>query len=156
MAAVDEERRPANDTGRAPHRPHPRLDKIDHYQREHRWLGFPLAVMYKYADDQGGFLAALITYYGFLSLFPGLLLLVTTLGYVLAGNPDAQQKILDSAFGNFPVIGTQLQHNITSLHGSPVALVIGVLGLLYGVLGIGQAAQLAFNRAWAVPKDERP
>src|SRR5947199_9863800 len=96
----------------------------DAFQQRHRWVGMPLAVIYKYADDQGGFLAALITYYGFLSLFPALLLLVTTLGYVLAGNPDAQQKILDSAFGNFPVIGTQLQHNIPSLHGSPLALVV--------------------------------
>ena len=129
---------------------------VDRYQRRHRWAGFPLAVIYKYADDQGVFLAALITYYGFLSLFPALLLLVTTLGYVLAGNPDAQQKILDSAFGNFPVIGTQLQHNITSLHGSPVALVVGALGLLSGVLGVGQAAQLALNRAWAIPRNERP
>jgi membrane protein len=132
------------------------VSKIDGFQQRHRWASFPLAVVYKYGDDQGGYLAALITYYGFLSLFPGLLLLVTTLGYVLADNPEAQQKILDSAFGNFPVIGTQLEHNITSLHGSPVALVVGALGLLYGVLGVGQAGQLAFNRAWAIPRNERP
>jgi YihY family inner membrane protein len=132
------------------------VSSVDRFQRRHRWAAFPLAVVYKYADDQGGFLAALITYYGFLSLFPGLLLLVTTLGYVLADNPDAQQKILDSAFGNFPIIGSQLEHNISSLHGSPVALVVGGLGLLYGVLGVGQAAQLAFNRAWAIPRSERP
>src|SRR3954466_8955914 len=110
---------------------------VDGFQRRHRWVAFPLAVAYKYADDQGGFLAALITYYGFLSLFPGLLLLVTTLGYVLSGNPDAQQKVLDSALGNFPVIGTQLQANLSSIEGHSVALVVGVLLLVYGVLGIG-------------------
>jgi len=32
--------------------------------------GFPLAVVYKYIDDQGGDIAALITYYAFVSLFP--------------------------------------------------------------------------------------
>ena len=116
----------------------------------------PLAVVYKYADDQGGFLAALITYYAFLSLFPALLLLVTALGYVLAGNPSAQQNVLDSALSQFPVIGTQLEHNLSSLQGNTTAIVIGVLGLLYGVLGIGQATQLAFNRVWAVPRNERP
>jgi membrane protein len=42
-------------------------------------------VVYKFADDQGPYLAALITFYGFLSLFPLLLLLVTILGFVLAG-----------------------------------------------------------------------
>jgi uncharacterized BrkB/YihY/UPF0761 family membrane protein len=47
------------------------------FQRNHPWAGFPLAVVYKYADDQGGYLAALITSYGLLSLFPLLLLLLT-------------------------------------------------------------------------------
>jgi YihY family inner membrane protein len=129
---------------------------VDEFQRRHRFLGFPLAVGYKFVDDQGGFLAALITYYGFLSLFPGLLLLVTALGYFLSGNPSAQQKIIDTALAKFPVIGTQLEHNLSSIHGSSTAIIIGVLGLLYGALGIGQATQLAFNRAWAVPRNERP
>src|SRR4051794_33016778 len=128
----------------------------DRFQGGHRWVAFPLAVAYKYVDDQGGFLAALITYYGFLSLFPGLLLLVTTLGYVLSGNPDAQQRVLDTALGNFPVIGQQLQVNPSSVEGNAVAVVVGVLLLLYGVIGIGQAVQLAFNRTWAVPRNERP
>jgi hypothetical protein len=30
-------------------------------------VGFPLAVLYKYIDDSGGYLAALIAYYGFVS-----------------------------------------------------------------------------------------
>jgi uncharacterized BrkB/YihY/UPF0761 family membrane protein len=62
--------------------PSPVVDAVDTYQRAHRWLGFPLAVVYKFADDQGPYLAALITFYGFLSLFPLLLLLVTILGFV--------------------------------------------------------------------------
>jgi YihY family inner membrane protein len=129
---------------------------VDQFQRRHGSVGFPLAVGYKFVDDQGGYLAALITYYGFLSLFPALLLLVTAVGYFLAGNPSAQQKIIDTALAKFPVIGTQLQHNLSSIHGSSTAIIIGVLGLLYGALGIGQATQLAFNRAWAVPRNERP
>lgn len=128
----------------------------DRFQRRHGWAGFPLAVVYKYVDDQGSLLAALITYYGFLSIFPGLLLLVTSLGYVLSGNPEAQQRIVDSALAQIPVIGTQLEQNAASLQGNPVALAVGVLGLVYGVLGIGQAVQLALNRVWAVPRNERP
>ena len=129
---------------------------VDQFQRRHGSIGFPLAVGYKFVDDQGGFLAALITYYGFLSLFPGLLLLVTALGYFLSGNPSAQQDIIDTALAKFPVIGTQLEHNLSSIHGSSTAIIIGALGLLYGALGIGQATQLAFNRAWAVPRNQRP
>jgi membrane protein len=132
------------------------VEGLDRFQRRHAWTGFPVAVAYKFVDDQGGFLAALITYYAFLSIFPGLLLLVTVLGYVLAGNPTAQQHVLDSALAQLPVIGTELEHNITSLQGSAIALGAGAIGLLYGVLGVGQAGQLALNLAWAVPRNERP
>jgi uncharacterized BrkB/YihY/UPF0761 family membrane protein len=41
-------------------------ERLDAYQRKHPWAGFPLAVVYKFFDDQGAYLAALITYYGFL------------------------------------------------------------------------------------------
>jgi membrane protein len=37
------------------------LEALDAYQRAHRWLGFPLAVVYKFFDDQGTYLTALIT-----------------------------------------------------------------------------------------------
>ena len=65
--------------------------------------GFPLAVLYKYVDDNGGYLAALITYYAFVSLFPLLLLLSTVLGFVLAGDP--RPPAAGAALGPAPVPG---------------------------------------------------
>jgi membrane protein len=129
---------------------------IDAYQRRRRWLGFPLAVIYKFADDQGPYLAALITYYGFLSLFPLLLLLVTILGFVLHGDPQLQARLVDSALAQFPIIGSQLRQNVHSLSGSGIGFVVGILGTLYGCLGAAGATQNAFNRAWAVPRSRRP
>ena len=41
----------------------------------------------KFGDDRGGALAAELTYYGFLSIFPALLVLTTVLGFI--GNQDA-------------------------------------------------------------------
>ena len=79
--------------------------RLDHFQRRHSWCGFPLAVIYKFIDDQGGYLAALITYYGFVSLFPLLLLLVSVLGYTLEGDHALQQALLGSALQQFPIIG---------------------------------------------------
>jgi membrane protein len=129
---------------------------VDVYQRGHRWLGFPLAVIYKFGDDQGLYLAALITYYGFLSLFPLLLLLVTILGFLIHGDPHLQAKIVDSALVDFPVVGSQLRGNLHALSGSGLGLVVGILGTLYGCLGAAGATQNAFNRAWAVPRNQRP
>jgi membrane protein len=129
--------------------------RLDGFQRRHRWIGFPVAVVYKYADDQGGYLAALITYYGFLSIFPLLLLASSGLGVVLQGNDELRLRILDSALSQFPVIGDQLA-DPRGLQGSGVALVVAVAGSIYGALGAAQALQNAMNVAWAVPRNRRP
>jgi membrane protein len=132
------------------------VSRVDDYQRRHRWAGLPLAVVYKFVDDQGTYLAAQITYYGFVALFPLLLLLATILGYALHGNQHLQRQVLDSALAQFPVIGDQITANIHSFHGSTVGLVIGVLGCLYGGVGIVQAAQTMLNKVWGVPRNSRP
>ena len=82
---------------------------LDRFQQGQPWLAFPVAVWKKFGEDQAGNLAALIAYYGFASLFPLLLVLVTVLDIVLAHDPTLKAKVLDSAFGHFPVIGDQLQ-----------------------------------------------
>ena len=130
-------------------------DRVDAYQRKHRRAGYPIAVLYKFFDDTGGHLAALITYYGFLSLFPLLLLASTVLGLVLSGDPHAQQVVLSSALRQFPVIGDQLSRP-ERLSGGPAGLVIGSLGALYGGLGVALAGQSAMNTIWSVPRNNRP
>jgi YihY family inner membrane protein len=132
------------------------LARLDAYQRRHRWAGLPLAVVYKFYDDQAAYLAALLTYYGFLSLFPLLLFLVAVLSSVLSGNPQVQQALLNSALREFPVIGDQIVHNIRSFHGNTVAVAVGVVGSLYGALNVAQAAQHALNKIFAVPRHARP
>jgi membrane protein len=130
-------------------------ERLDRYQRQHRRAGFPIAVVYKFFEDQGVYLAALITFYGFLSLFPLLLLLASVLGFVLANNTDLQQRVLDSTLSQFPIIGDELSGR-PGLRGSGAALVIGGLVALYGALGVAQALQNAMNVAWSVPRNRRP
>lgn len=130
--------------------------RLDGFQRRHTWLGFPLAVIYKFVDDQGGYLAVLITYYGFVSLFPMLLLLVSVLGFTLQNHPAWQQAVLGSALKNFPIVGPQLQDNVGAIHGSGLAVLLGILGALYGGLGLSVAIQTTLNRVWAVPRYARP
>jgi YihY family inner membrane protein len=132
------------------------LKHLDATQRRHSWLAFPVAVVKKFGDDQAGRLAALVAYYGFFSLFPLLLVMVTVLGYVLSGNDDLQQRVLDSALTQFPVIGDQINENVDSLNGNLVALLIGVIGALWAGLAALQAMQTAMNEVWDVPIKERP
>ncbi len=84
------------------------VDGADRFQRRHAWLGFPVAVVYKFFDDFGTYLAAILTYYAFVSLFPLLLIASTVLSVVLRGDQHLQHELLTSALKSFPVIGEEL------------------------------------------------
>ncbi len=135
-----------------PGRSRERLEAIDRYQHQARRLGFAVAVLKKFDEDQASQMGALIAYYGFFALLPLLLVFVTVLGFVLDGNPSAQESVLHSTLSQFPVIGTQLQSNIHSLKGSVLALAIGVVGSLLAGIGVTGATQSAFNRVWGIPR----
>jgi YihY family inner membrane protein len=131
-----------------------RYAAFDRFQQRHTWLGFPLAVRQKYADDQGGYLAATITYYGFFSIFPLLLVFVSALGFILRGHPQLQARILGSALGQVPVLGHDLK--VQALRGSIFALALGFLAAIWAGMGVCLAAENAMNHLWGVPFRRRP
>jgi membrane protein len=131
------------------------VDTLDRAQRKRSILGFPVATAFKFVDDQGPYLAAIISFYALLAIFPLLLLSVTIFGFVLNGNPELQKQLIDSALGTFPIIGDQLGRP-EALRGSTAATVVGIVTAIYGSLGLGQALQNALNVAWSVPRNKRP
>jgi membrane protein len=136
-------------------RPEPaEIGRIDAFQRKHRAIGFPIAVVYKYFDDQGPYLAAIISYYAFIAIFPLLLLGSSILGFFLQGNPHLRDRLLNSALSQFPIIGSQLGRP-EGISGSTTTIVIGSVVALYGAMGLGQAVQNAANIAWSVPRNSR-
>jgi membrane protein len=129
---------------------------VDRAQQGRPWLAFPVAVWKKFGDDQAGNLAALIAYYGFAAIFPLLLVLVTVLDIVLKHDEALQDRVLNSAFSQFPVIGPQLSQHPHALHETGPALVIGLIFTFLGARGVAGAAQNALNTAWGVPLFRRP
>ena len=130
------------------------VGKVDDFQRNHKVFGFPLAVIYKYFDDQGAYLAAIITYYAFIAIFPLLLMGSSILGFFLQGDSALRDRLLNSALSQFPIIGDQLGRP-EGLSGNTSAIVIGALVATYGAMGLGQACQNAANVAWSVPRNSR-
>jgi membrane protein len=128
----------------------------DEFQQRHAWLAVPVAVWKKFGDDEAGNLAALIAYSALVAIFPLLLLLVTVLDIVLKSHPDLRQKLLNSAFEHYPVIGTQLKESIGGLSQTGLALVVALVGILIGALGVANSVQNALNSAWEIPFDHRP
>jgi membrane protein len=128
--------------------------RFDRFQQRHRLLAFVIATNKKYSDDQGSFLAAVIAYYGFFSIFPLLLVAVTILGFVLRGDPHLQQSIINSALGQFPIIGHDLR--LHRLHGNDLALAVGIALALFAGTGVFLAAENAMDQLWGIPYRRRP
>jgi len=114
------------------------------------------AVIKKYGEDSGGYQAALITYYGFLSLFPLLLVATSILQIVLHSHPNVKADVIAHATQYFPVLGEQLQSNVHTVNGAGVALVIGILLTLWGAKGAADVFQFSLNHIWQVPRVKRP
>ena len=132
-----------------------RLKRIDIFQRAHPIFGFPYAVVKKYGEDQGGYQAVLLTYYGFLSLFPLLLVLTTLAQWLLRGDSHLRTRVITGATTYFPIVGSQLQHNVHGFSRTGLPLIIGLLVLIYGLRGIGDAFRHTVNHVWRVPHAER-
>ncbi len=121
----------------------------DRLQRKHGVLGFPYAVLKKYGDDEGGRQAALITYYGFLSIFPLLLLGVAVLSRVLAGHPDLRQRLITEIVP--PALRPTIEHSLATLPTSAIPFVAGLAGLLLSGTGVVFSAYQTLNHVAAVP-----
>lgn len=99
----------------------------------------------RYQADTGDQLAAAVTYYWFLSLFPVVLLAVALLGHVYGDS--ASEKVSAALSGVLPaqVAGT-LGDTVQKAAGP--AGVLGVLGLLYSGLGWIDGLRQAIRTVW--------
>ena len=100
--------------------------------------------------------ASLMTYYGFLSIFPLFLVATTVLSIVLDNNEDLRDKILETAVSQIPVIGEEIQKNAGTIQSAGVpGLLVGLLIALWAATRAFVGVQQGFNDAWEVPLDDR-
>ena len=135
------------------HRVRELVARLDRYQQRHRSLGVAWAVQKKFGGDDAGLLVVALGWYGFTAIYPLLLAVTTVLGFVGVGSLGGG---VVRTLHQFPVIGSQLRPGRSTLHGSPLALAVGIVGLVYGAQGVTQTAQAAIDRAWNVPEVDRP
>jgi uncharacterized BrkB/YihY/UPF0761 family membrane protein len=125
------------------------IGPLDRLQRRHAVLGFPIAVVRKYVDDGGGREAALITYYGFLSIFPVLLLGVTIVSWTLAQHPDLRQRLVIAIVP--PTLQSTVESAAAAGSTSATAVAAGLIGLLFSGNGVVFSAYRTLNHLAAVP-----
>ena len=97
---------------------------------------------------------AVLTYYGFLTLFPLFLAATTILGFVLESRPEWREDLIGSAVESVPFIGEDLASTGT-IGGSYWALAIGLAGALWGSMKAFVGLQSAYDDVWEIPLDDR-
>lgn len=98
---------------------------------------------------------ALLTYYGFLSVFPLFMVATTVLGLVLQRNARLREEILDTVVAQIPIIGSEIQQQAGSLSGNVPTIVVGLLIALWASTRAFVGVQIAFDDAFEVPIDDR-
>jgi YihY family inner membrane protein len=128
-------------------------ERLDDLQRRHRALAFAVGVSRKFVDDEAWYRAALIAYYGFLSIFPLLMVAVTIVDVVVRNDPELRRRIVTEILGYVPVVGDSVQ--VEPLPGSGATIVIGLLVTLWAGLGVLRVIQVVSNDVWGVPTRQR-
>ena len=99
---------------------------------------------------QGDLLAAGVTYFAFLGLFPVLLLVASIFGLFLAGDALLQQQLFDAIRETFPgELGEQLVHELSSaVDSAGVTGLIGLVGFLYAGLRTVDKLRIGMELIW--------
>jgi YihY family inner membrane protein len=130
---------------------------IDGTQRRFTPTAFVFGVIKKFGDDNGGVLVSNLAYSAFVALFPLLLVLVTILGLVVAGDPAIRADVLNAVAGQIPLLGHTLTGNVHTLHRSSlIGLIVGLIALVYGATGLAQAGLFTMEQVWNLPGPARP
>jgi membrane protein len=131
------------------------IARMDLWQRRNRILGLTYGIVKKFNDDQMNQYVVALGWYGFVSIYPLLLVAVTVLGFI---GVSSLGHGLVATLHQFPVVGSQFNPELPSknLHGSVFGLVAGLVGLTYGAQGVTQSAQQAMGQVWNVPQVDLP
>jgi YihY family inner membrane protein len=133
------------------------LRKIDRAQQRFRLSAFAFGVVKKYGDDNGGVLVTNLAHTAFVTLFPLLLVLITVLGLVAAGDPAFRADAVNAVAGQVPLIGTELTGNVHQLQRSSLTgLIVGFATLIWGTTGLAQAGLFTMEQVWNLPGPARP
>src|SRR4051794_3862335 len=119
-------------------------------RRNHAWLDHLAGGYGHYQSRHGDQLAAAITYFSFLALFPLILLGVSVTGYVLAASPHLQGELLDNITKQAPGgFGDTLSKVVkTAIDQRAATGVIGLVGVALTGLGWIDNLRTALDTLW--------
>ena len=130
-------------------------DKVMVYRQRYAVVDVVVETLDGWRKHLSGRNASVLAFWTFLSIFPLMLAATTILGFVLEGNEELQQRIIDGALNDIPVLGQQLADDPASLDGNIWALLIGVGAALWSASKAFVGLQGALDDTWEVAVDHR-
>ncbi|MDQ4038962.1 MAG: YihY/virulence factor BrkB family protein [Actinomycetota bacterium] len=129
---------------------------LDRLRGRYGWLDHVIRAVTLYVERNADVLAGSITYFGFLALFPSLLLAASVFGYVLVGRPDLLRELIARIVEYIPgAAGDQLIEALNAAIDSRGAVgIVGLLGLLYAGLSWISKLRLAIQTLWQGKPEE--
>jgi membrane protein len=134
-----------------PNRLYARVEAIIAAQRRrHPWFDHLARAGGRYERTQGDLMAAGVTYFAFLALFPVLLLAASIIGLVLAGDALLQKELFDAIRQTFPgPVGRQLVRQLAdAVDGAGFIGLIALAGFLYAGLRTVDKLRVGMERIW--------
>lgn len=130
-------------------------DRVVALRERHRAIDVGVETLDGWRLHISGRNASVLSFFGFLSIFPLMLAATTILGFVLQDNDDLQERIIDGALSDIPVLGQTLADDPASLTGNTWALVIGLATALWSATKAFVALQVAQDDVWEIAVDDR-
>jgi membrane protein len=129
---------------------------VNALRRRYRWFDHLARAGGRYQRTQGDLMAAGVTYFVFLGLFPVLLLVASVIGLVLSGNELLQEELFDAIRDAFPgAVGEELVRQLDgAIAGAGVLGLIGLVGSLYAGLRAMDKLRIGMERIWKGTVDE--
>ncbi len=103
-------------------------DTVMKFREQYRVVDVVVEMLDGWRRHQSSKDAWLLAFFTFLSIFPLLLAAVTILGFVLDGDPDLRERIVNGAMGEIPVLGDELVNSPDAISGGFWSVVLGVGG----------------------------
>ncbi|MGY1697615.1 YihY/virulence factor BrkB family protein [Geodermatophilus sp. SYSU D00814] len=130
--------------------------RVDRLRRRAPWFDHLARAGGRYTRTQGDLMAAGVTYFVFLGLFPVLLLVASVIALVLSGDALLQQELYDAIREAFPgPTGEQIVEELRQAVGAAgITGLIGALGVVYAGLRAMDKLRIGMEQIWKGRADE--
>ncbi|MCW2701303.1 MAG: ribonuclease [Blastococcus sp.] len=125
-------------------------------RRRRPWFDHLARAGGRYQRTQGDLMAAGVTYFAFLGLFPVLLLVASVMGLVLSGDALLERELFAAIRDTFPgALGGRLVEQLSSaIDSAGVVGLIGLVGFLYAGLRTMDKLRIGMEQIWKGRVDE--